>query len=67
MKRNFLLTFLFVLSCGMVFAQRFSNLPKAQLAQPAKAVPAVKKNFTGFETHDGQWAESVPPAAGYRG
>jgi hypothetical protein len=63
MKRNFLLTFLFVLSCGMVFAQRFSNLPKAQLAQPAKAVPAVKKHFTGFETHDGQWAESVPPAA----
>lgn len=59
MKRNLLLTVLFVLSCAMAFAQRIANMPNVKLAKPAKAVPAVKTFYTGMEATNG--AESVPP------
>jgi len=65
MKRNLLLTVLFTFSCAMVFAQRFSNLPKIQPVKPGKAVPAVKTAYTGFETATGNLAESVPPSGNF--
>lgn len=61
MKRNHLLAVLFVFVGASLFAQRITNLPKAHLAHPLKAVPAVKTAFTGFEQTNNQ-AETVPPS-----
>lgn len=61
MKRNHLLAVLFVFMGLPLFAQRISNLPKAHLNHPLKAVPAVKTAYTGMETTNNQ-AESVPPS-----
>jgi hypothetical protein len=62
MKRNLLLTSLFVFASAGLFAQRVAN-PKAVQMAKQKALPAVKTTYTGFETQNGQIAESVPPAS----
>jgi len=62
MKRNLLLTFLFLFVVGGLFAQRLTNPKAAQMAKQ-KALPAMKTAFTGFETTHGQQADNVPPGS----
>ncbi len=60
MKRNHLLTFLFLLAATGLFAQRVAN-PKAVQMANIKPMPAIKTAITGFETIHGQQADNVPP------
>jgi hypothetical protein len=64
MKRNLLLTFLFVFSFAGLFAQRVANPKSIQLANQ-KAMPMVKTAFTGFEEQHAQVSVPVAENAGY--
>ncbi len=62
MKRNLLLTSLFLFVVAGLFAQRLTN-PKAIQMANQKALPAMKTAFTGFETNHSQQADNVPPGS----
>ena len=61
MKRNHLLTFLFLFAFASLFGQAKHSSKAVQMGHQ-KALPAVTKHFTGFETLDVNHAESVPPS-----